>query len=80
MKISNKALELIKGRKSILALALALDFTELWVSKLLVINKENGPLTTAKALQVIQEETGLGNEEILEEEIIGETNIMSKTA
>lgn len=32
-------------------------------------NSENGPLTTAKALQLITEETGLSDHEILEEDV-----------
>jgi hypothetical protein len=32
-------------------------------------NEENGPLTTMKSLQLIREETGLNDGQILEEEI-----------
>lgn len=51
-----------------LKLALALGFTEYWVVKLLNNNKPNGPLTTATALKVIRECTGLTDIEILESE------------
>ncbi len=67
MKLSNIALEQISERKVILKLALALDFTEQWMRRVIENNKDNGPLTTAKALQVIKLETGLTDKEILEE-------------
>lgn len=67
MKLSNKAIESLGDRATILALALALDFSELWITKSIAANKENGPLTTAKALQVIREKTQLSDIEILEE-------------
>lgn len=67
MKLTNKAKEAITNRASVLKLALALDFSELWIDKLIEANKNNGPLTTAKALQIIQEETGLTQDDILEE-------------
>lgn len=68
MKLSNIALERISDRKVLLQLALALDFTEQWMRRVIENNKDNGPLTTAKALQTIREETGLTDAEILEEE------------
>lgn len=67
MKLSNIALERISERKILLALALSLDFTEQWMRRVIENNKENGPLTTARALQTIKEETGLTDAEILEE-------------
>lgn len=67
MKLTKKALELISERPVMLKLALGLSFSELWISRLIEANKENGPLTTAKSLQVIQVETGLPIEQILEE-------------
>lgn len=66
MTISSKALEQINVKEIRLKLALALGFTEQWVIKMIDTNKENGPLTTARALQVIKTETGLTDEEILE--------------
>jgi hypothetical protein len=68
MILTRKAIEKINVTRIRLSLALALGFTEQWIIKLLDANKENGPLTTAKALQVIREETGLTDSEILEEE------------
>lgn len=66
MKLSTKAIAAISDRKIILALALALGFTEQWMRRLLEINKDNGPLTTIKSLQVIKKETGLSETDILE--------------
>lgn len=70
MKLSKKALKGIKNRPSRLKLALGMGFSEQWINQVIGANKQNGPLTTAKALQVIREETGLTDAEILEEEKI----------
>lgn len=68
MKLSNLCISKIQSdRAKIMALALGLNFTELWINKLLDANKNNGPLTTAKSLQVIKEQTDLTDLEILEE-------------
>lgn len=67
MKLSNIALERISDRKVLLQLALSLDFSEQWMRRVIENNKDNGPLTTARALQTIKEETGLKDKEILEE-------------
>lgn len=53
-----------------LKLADGLSFTEVWIDKLILANKDNGPLTTAKAIQVIRQETGKSDSEILEEEVL----------
>lgn len=66
MKLTQTAIEKIKPREVVLALALALEFTELWINKLISVNKDNSPLTTYTALQVIKEKTGLSEDEILE--------------
>lgn len=67
MKLSQKAIERVSGNRTvILGLALALGFTELWINKLIAKNKEDGKLTTVKALQIISQETGLLEDEILE--------------
>lgn len=66
MKLTKQAIQAINGRVK-LELALALGFTEAWTTALVKKNKDNGPLTTAKALQVISEKTGLLETEILEE-------------
>jgi hypothetical protein len=68
MKLSNIALERISDRKVLLQIALSLDFSEQWMRRVIENNKDNGPLTTALALRVIRDETGLTDEQILEEE------------
>lgn len=68
MKLTKKALKGIKDQPSRLKLALALGFSEQWINRVVAANKHNGPLTTASALKVIREETGLTDSEILEEE------------
>lgn len=70
MILSKTAINSLESRKRRLSLCLALGFTEPWINKLLAANKENGPLTTIKALEVIQAETGLKQEEILEQQQI----------
>lgn len=67
MKLSKKALSAITP-KTRLKLALGLDCTEQWMIQLLDKNKENGPLTTATALQIIRQETGLRDDQILTKE------------
>src|SRR5689334_10455723 len=57
-----------KGRSIRLDLALELNITELWVEKSIAANKSNGPLTTIKAIQVIEKGTGLSQSEILIDE------------
>jgi len=69
MKLTEKAIAALSSRDTVLKLALALGFTEVWIDRLIRKNKENGTLTTAKALQIIREETGLSDQEILEEEV-----------
>lgn len=68
MKLSKKAIKGIKNQACRLKLALAMGFSEQWITKVIDANKQNGPLTTIKAMQVIREETGLTDSEILEEE------------
>lgn len=68
MKLSERAITAINTRPIILKLALALDFTELWINKLIAANKEDAALTSATAMKVIRMETGLTDSEILEEE------------
>lgn len=50
------------------ALSLDLDFTEFWLGKCIEANKENGPLTTEKALRRLEKELGVDRSEILEED------------
>lgn len=74
MKLTNKAIAEIKTNRR-LKNRLALDLeksgytVERWISE----NEDNGFLTTAKALQIIKEETGLTDDQILEEETEHET-------
>lgn len=70
MKVRNKIIkELTKegSRNKRLRLAIALNYSEQGIDQLIKKNKENGPLTTIKALEVLRDETGLTDEEILEE-------------
>lgn len=57
--------------KTRLKLALALGYTEQWVIKAIDKNEVDGKLTTATAIAVINAETKLSQEEILEQEPIG---------
>lgn len=56
------------------ALAYHLGKTEQWITRLLEQNKNNGLLTTAEAIKVIRQETGLKESEILAEEEILEVS------
>lgn len=73
MKVSNAVKELIGDKKSReakdfrLNLSIALHFTEYWTGKVIEANKDNGPLTTEKALQMIEQFTGFSRSEILVE-------------
>jgi hypothetical protein len=66
MKLTRKAIKGIKDQAARLKLALALGFSEQWINRVITSNKANGPLTTAAALKVIREITGMKDEEILE--------------
>lgn len=68
MRITKRALFKINTVPGRIALAGTLKCTEQWVIKLIAANKENGPLTTAAALDVFRSFTALTNEEILEAE------------
>lgn len=59
--------DLITDRNFRLKIAVALNFSEQWTDRLIAANKDNGPLTTAKAVLVIKEEKGLNDSQILEE-------------
>lgn len=69
MKLTEKAIAAI-DRRAILELAFALDFTEMWIERLVKANRNNGPLTTVKALNVLEKEIGLSIPEILEQDTI----------
>lgn len=66
MKLTKTALKKINTQTGRLKLALALNCTERWISKCIENNRDNGPLTTMAAIQVIKSETGLREVEILE--------------
>jgi hypothetical protein len=72
MRLTQKVVDII-GEKTDRAkairfrLALALSFTDVWIQRCIKANKDNGPLTTFKALNIIQNELGFPQEEILEE-------------
>lgn len=66
MKLTANAILAIDKPDIRLKLALGLAFSETWVRSLIAANKDNGPLTTAKSLQVIREETGLVDDDILD--------------
>lgn len=67
MRLTKKGITAINNPAVRLKLALGLAFTEGWVISLIGANKDNGPLTTAKALQIIKSETGLKTQELLED-------------
>jgi len=73
MKLTKKALEVLKGYTRLQNLV-ALEFGKSvysvarWISE----NDENGMLTTAKAVQLIKQESELKDAEILEESEVKE--------
>jgi hypothetical protein len=66
MKLTKTAIETL-DRPLRLDLALALGFSETWINRLVEANKDNGPLTTAKSLQVLRDKTGMQDSQLLEE-------------
>lgn len=69
MKLTKKALRRLSIPETRLKLALALKCTERWIELSIKKNKENGPLTTYSALQVIKQETGFDDSQILEQSL-----------
>jgi hypothetical protein len=68
MKLSKKALKKINDQRTLSLLSLALGKSEMSIRRYI---KSNAPeLTQASALQVIREETGLADDQILEEAAI----------
>ena len=65
MILSKSALSLIKDKTIRLKLCAALVMTDQTISDYIKANKPNGPLTTYSAMQVIREETGLTDAQIL---------------
>lgn len=73
MILSKDTVDAIENNNSLrLKLAMALRFSERWIVLRARQNKPNGPLTTFKAVQEIQEETKLKVEEILVDETISQ--------
>ena len=64
MALTKKALQAINKPKTRIKLAIVLDVTEQTI--FLYIKKNSDNLTKAKAIEVIQEQTGLKIDEILE--------------
>lgn len=73
MRLSAIAIQKINNTPTRLRLALLLGCTERWISNLIKANEENGDLTKAGSVKLIQEETGLRDEEILESEPVEES-------
>jgi hypothetical protein len=69
MKLSSIAVKAFTTRLKN-RLALEMDKSVYTVDRWLSDNEENGPLTLAKSLQLIKEETGLPTEQILEEDTV----------
>lgn len=67
MKLTEKAKEAINTKPGRLAIMQTMGFTEQWTSKVIKANKMNGPLTTMAVIKVIEKETGLSQDEILEQ-------------
>lgn len=68
MKLSKLAIIVCRGSKDVKDnLSEALGASKSSIYRLIDENKENGPLTTASALRVIREESGLGDDQLLEE-------------
>jgi hypothetical protein len=65
MKLTKKALKKLTGQRTLSRLALALETSEMSIRRYIKSNHPN--LTRASALQVIREETGLSDDQILEE-------------
>ena len=68
LKLTNKALTEIKEPKVRAKLVIALGVTDQTIIRMIKGNSDD--LTKMAAMQVIREETGLTDEEILEEETI----------
>jgi hypothetical protein len=69
MILTETVIQMILTNGLSLKLASELGFKQQWILISAKKNKKNGPLTTAKAIQVIREYAGLLDSEILVEEI-----------
>jgi hypothetical protein len=67
MKLTKRALKKLTGQRTLSRLALALETSEMSIRR--YIKKNHPNLTRASALQVIREETGLSDSQILEETV-----------
>lgn len=67
MKLTDKAIEVVKKPAVRRRLADALDCTDQTIIRYIKENEPNGDLTKAAALKTIAEETGLATDEILED-------------
>lgn len=68
MKLSKDTIKIVKDHtKCINKLAYEFDVHSRTIERRIEDNEDNGPLTTVKAIQVIEEETGLTQEQILTE-------------
>lgn len=73
MKLTNKATEAIKGSKRLRnRLALDLDKHYQTIDRWIDSNEPNGPLTSYLALEIIRTESGLLDQEILEDSDVKE--------
>lgn len=71
MKLKKQIVKRLSDDRSLrLSLAMGLEFTELWIERLIKANKNNGPLTTESSLKVLRAELKMDNTEILEEESV----------
>lgn len=71
MKISKKVIKIIKNDLELRReIGYVLKFGDLWMSRLARDNKENGPLTTKAAIDVIKAFTGLSERTILERKVV----------
>lgn len=69
MRLTKDAIELIKKSPIRLKLAIELGCSDRSIIRYIDDNDFNGPLTTAGALKVIREETGLNDDQILEAKV-----------
>lgn len=68
MKLSPEVIEIIRDRNKLRIrnrLALELDYSQQSIENWLSENEHDGKLTTATALKIITEETGLSQDQIL---------------
>ncbi len=71
MKLTQQAISLFHRNNRLRSLlALELDVSAASINRYLDDNENNGRLTTVRAVQVISQETGLSEEEILEESVV----------